>query len=412
MSLLLEKIIRQILLEQRAVAKLKDMPDAEWQKAKAEGAVMAFQVVVRGTSDTKAIKRLVQSVITASTGAETDTKISIGADSRFATQPSKYDPDRPKYCYVMNDPLPKKRQIITVWVMEMPILKSAESAGDEINVKGYAQFRIGKTGLETVSEYNKTYTNLKNEKLLISDFKPLTNLKSKEDTESDVDVNKKSIDTTEKPADKKVVDSPLKSDTEQGLTYPYEIVSVDGKVISTVYSIPGSDYVYVYGGNVWHFMNKKDFEYQQSLPADKRLNIDVSQELTDPALIDTLNQMSGKKVSIPKKQDSTSSNKEQPKKPEEKKKEEPKPKKPEEKKKEERKFTENQKISLKATSVYKRVSSKFEKITKYEVGKETILYKETSADKKYVRVLFKTYFDQNPTAKGKDNTWVPIESIK
>ncbi len=76
----------------------------ETTKARNAGAVHAYGVLVKGTSNEYDIKELVYGASLASVGTSTDNVVAIGQSSKYANG---------DYNYVMSDPLPKKRPPLT-----------------------------------------------------------------------------------------------------------------------------------------------------------------------------------------------------------------------------------------------------------------------------------------------------------
>jgi hypothetical protein len=166
MSSILENLIRTYLIEGRTVAKLRGVSAKETAEARAAGAVHAYAVLVKGTSTPSTIIDLVEAATAASSGAETDSTISVGKRSKFANG---------DYVYVMSDPLPKNRQTITVWILKNPFLLSTTSDQELVNsFTSPARNFIGNAALFTMSAYNQEI------KKLDVNVTPITDLKSKE----------------------------------------------------------------------------------------------------------------------------------------------------------------------------------------------------------------------------------------
>ena len=411
MSIILEQIIRQILLEQRPVASIKQISNKEEALAQTDGAVMAYAVRVKRASDPRAVKDLVLGATLASTGTETDDVTAVGKSSKYAVKVGL----NAKYIYVMSDPLPKKNQTILVW-----ILPNMLSAAIDINNKkqqvldpsqsfssGEISDRIGFAVLYTVTEYNNKIKKLQQDsktlKTQIQDIPLIKNLKSVSDLKIDYTNTyqqqepedlEQSIDVDPRDVFKPEPDEPIKNkDAEDDdnivkpevkvFTYPYKFTNKDGKEF-TIYTLNDTDpYVYTFTDNSYWKTVKKEFEASKPNP--------TSTQVTDEATINKLNTLTGNKVTV---------NKEQPK-PQEKKKE-----KPEEKKKE-RTFTQGQTLTIKpksafyswnsATNSFEREGATHEK----ENTSGKYLGKSKSQAGKYIRVKFKD-----------GEFWVNISSIK
>lgn len=158
MSTILERIIRQTLLEKMIVSTLKSASDKQFAKAKASGAMFAYAVKVRGTNNPAQIILEVSTVSQSSTNPSGDISIAaIGSTSKYATK---------NYIYVMSDPLPKNRQLINVWIMPYPSafnkLKDIEAGGKDkgviqqtsVTVTKRSPNMIGEAQLIPVKQYN------------------------------------------------------------------------------------------------------------------------------------------------------------------------------------------------------------------------------------------------------------------
>ncbi len=166
MSLILEKFIRTYLIEGRTVAKLRNASAKDTASARAAGAVYAYNVLVKGTSDKNEILQLVKAATEASTGTSTDSREVVGDSSKFATI---------EYVYVVSDPLSKKRQTITVWILKSPFLAASSDESNAVFTASTRSF-IGSAAMFTKSKYNEEI------KKIDTPIKPveLKDLKSKE----------------------------------------------------------------------------------------------------------------------------------------------------------------------------------------------------------------------------------------
>lgn len=171
MSTLLEDIIRTYLIEGRTVAKIRNVSAAETAVARRAGAVHSYAVLVKGTKNSEDIINLVQAATLASTGADTENKVAVGQTSKFANG---------DYCYVMSDPLPKKRQIIVV-----RIFKTTDITKNHLNIKNATSSyetagNIGASDFFTVTLFKQLLIGEK------QDTTPVDDLKSNESEASDI----------------------------------------------------------------------------------------------------------------------------------------------------------------------------------------------------------------------------------
>ena len=170
MSMILENLIRTYLIEGRTVAKLRNASAEDIVKSRGEGAVYAYNVLVKGTSNTDEIIQLVKAATEASTGTSTDSREVVGDSSKFANG---------DYAYVISDPLPKKRQIITVWIVKNFIIPADSGI---TNTSFSTRSFIGSAPMFTKSRYNYIVKNIN------TPNKPaeLKDLKSKDSEASDI----------------------------------------------------------------------------------------------------------------------------------------------------------------------------------------------------------------------------------
>jgi hypothetical protein len=368
MSIILEQIIRQVLLEQRTVAKIKQISAQEEMLAKSKGAVQAYAVLVKGTNNTLEIQDLVLSATLASVGAETESVESVGVRSKYAND---------KYVYVMSDPdsTSKKRQRILVYILPNPFKNWKGRPEDNLPWQLIHTGTIGDASLMTLTDYNNNLevTKSSNQKLNIDvPDEPDEPIKNK-DAEDDDNIVKPEVKV---------------------FTYPYKFTNKDGKEF-TIYTLNDTDpYVYTFTDNSYWKTDKKEFEASKPNP--------TSTQVTDEATINKLNTLTGNKVTVNKEQPKPEEKKkENPKKPEEKKKE-----KPEEKKKE-RTFTVGETVTVKPKSAFYSWNSATNSFDKLGTTDPKItmsgkyLGKSKSQGGKYIRVKFK-----------EGEFWVNISSIK
>jgi hypothetical protein len=158
MSIILEQIIRQTLLEKSIRSVLKNASDKQFAKAKAAGAVFAYAVKVMGTSDpAQIILEVAASSLTSTNPSGDLTVAGVGIGSKYATK---------KYIYVMSQPLSKNRQLVNIWIMPYPEafnkLTGIEAGGKDkgvvrqtgVAVTKQSPNKIGDAELIPVKQYN------------------------------------------------------------------------------------------------------------------------------------------------------------------------------------------------------------------------------------------------------------------
>lgn len=370
MSLVLEEIIRHILLEQRTVAKIKQISAQEETLAKSKGAVQAYAILVKGTNNTLEIQDLVLAATLSSTGAETESAESVGVRSKYATD---------TYVYVMSDPesSSKKRQRILVYILPNPFKNWKGRMEDNLPLQLTQVGSIGDASLMTLTDYN-------------------TNLEVTKSSEQ-----KLNIDVTNEP------DNIVKSEEQEFVYFPdgYTAKPLKGKEFK-VYTLNDQDnYVYTIKDNSYQKTLKTDFE-------EKWANgIKITAEpVTDSDTIEKLNKITKQNIPI--------QSAEQPKKetkPEEPEKVEPKKEtKPEDKKKEaddkkkkeledkkkkeaddkkkkeeiEKKLVKGKKIIIAPTNIYIKENGKYKNIGRAN-DNSVVEFVEKTADGKYIKVKFK-----------------------
>jgi len=382
MSLILEQIIRHILLEQRTVAKIKQISNKEWATAKAAGAVHAYAVKVKGTSNSAEIKELVQAATLASVGGETDDSVSVGGSSKYATE---------KYEYVMSDPKSEKRQRINVWIMPA-LAHTSKDDEDGFTVTANKQFRIGQSVLtlsilSLVSEYNERAELFKKPKI--------NNLKTSEDTEEDQSKKSDPNSTTGQDTDNPFLKKSEPADATKKITYPYEWETKERGLVD-VYTLNDADtnvYTFNDKDQKWYQMNKTEFE--QRYNTGKEITTEIF-EVSDPDLIAKLNKLANIEpidsqnkeklpVTEPEKKKNTPTEPENKKTP---------PK--------EKTYKSGDKIKLNSTKVYQYKNGTFEHIQDYKTDSSVIKYISKSKNGKYAYVEF----------PGSKKYWVPVSSIK
>ena len=415
MNLILEQIIRHILLEQRTVGKIKSISDKVKNLAKADGALMAYAIKVKGTSDPEKIKQLVIGATMASTGGDTESSEPVGSGSKYGRS---YDSTTgvSEYRYVMSKPISKKNQLIYVWIIPNKLDefnktlndKSADKSGsDIINVVAKNLDKIGAAPLVTIDEYNSQINDYNKQSKefnlpTLTPLKNLSSLKSEEqpeepeskETKPNQDVNQDIYLDEPKTGESKVdmnVDTGLKSEPRQTITYPYEFTNAEG-VKLTIYTLSDSDEnVYTNIDGKWVKTNKERFERGTSIGPD---------EVTDKQTIQKLNALTGQPITpaqVKSKQQlkPADTNKKD------------KQKSDTNIKPVDRKFKANEALTLSKTTLYEYniTNNTVKRIGSYDParGKEPTEYRRTSADKKYIQVYFK---------KSKVLAWVPYNTVK
>jgi hypothetical protein len=258
---LLEQIIRKTLFEDRTVGKIRNATAEITKDARAFGAVHAYSVLVKGTSNREAILNNVLAVTIANTGTDTDAVKSIGKNSKFATD---------KFVYICSNPESKNRQIVNVWIVPIAILNKLakqEPGPDEpfhgFDVVGTAPiidkyilssyYKISGSGLDKLKggSYDVDKPSDKEIEDLTAKEKEYYKLHPEEKPKDDKKTDDNKIDDI-KPQD----DSSLK----QTITYPYTIQKGTSKG-NIIYTTADSDpWVYVKDNDLWLTAKKSEFE--------------------------------------------------------------------------------------------------------------------------------------------------------
>jgi hypothetical protein len=256
---ILEHIIKSILLEDRIVAKTGDrISKSEYNKAKAAGAVHAFTVLVKGTSDiTKILDMAVKAI--SKSQSDSEMKISVGEESKFADG---------TYIYLISNPVSKNRQNLVVWIIKNPGVSSKTSAD-----KKDSDVKIS-TSDTTDIDTSKTKTE--------PEIK-VSRLKYRYIGESPL-LTKKQLDSAKL---KTTIDtSALQTMTDDVEKYPINWRDKDG-VTWGVYTTSYSDkMVYIKSGESWFSVSKDKFEREMdNLVAGDLFN----DRVTDEDLLTKLN---------------------------------------------------------------------------------------------------------------------------
>ena len=149
---LLETLIKQVLFEQRTVAKIRNASAKMTAEARKAGAVHAYAVLVKGTSNPRDIQDLVEAATNASVGGDTET-VAVGKNSKFGNG---------NYMYVCSTPKSDKRQLINVWIAPTSVIQSLPD--HEQPIEGEEQAKQG---------FTKIGNSVMLTKLQLSQFKDL-----------------------------------------------------------------------------------------------------------------------------------------------------------------------------------------------------------------------------------------------
>lgn len=230
------------------------------------GAVHAYSVLVKGTSNREAILNNVLAVTIANTGTDTDAVKSIGKNSKFATD---------KYVYICSNPESKNRQVVNVWIVPIAILNKLAKQEPEpkesfhgFDVVGTAPivekwnlaqyYKISGTGLDKLKGGSYDVTDLSDKEIedLLTKEKEYYKLHPEEKPKDDKKIDDKKTD------DNKIDD--IKPEDElslnQTITYPYTIQSgtAKGNIIYTTANL--DPWVYVKDNDLWLTTKKSEFE--------------------------------------------------------------------------------------------------------------------------------------------------------
>lgn len=279
---LLEQIIRKTLFEDRTVGKIRNATAEITKDARAFGAVHAYSVLVKGTSNREAILNNVLAVTIANTGADTDTVKSIGKNSKFATD---------KFVYICSNPESKNRQIVNVWIVPIAILNklgrrevnsteplrgfdvvgTAPIIDKELLASYYKTSGTGLTKLKGTYNYASDLSDkeIEDAEKAKAEYYKLHPDEKEKDIQLDLDLKKDQeeyykLHPEEKPKDdiKPIDDIKPKDDSslKQTITYPYTIQKGTSKG-NIIYTTSDSDpWVYVKNNDLWLTAKKSEFE--------------------------------------------------------------------------------------------------------------------------------------------------------
>jgi hypothetical protein len=179
MSLVLENIIRQVLLE-AVSGTLKNASKKQLAKAEKAGAKFAYAVKIKGETSPVTIARLISNVSETSAPSSDPMTVSVGTGGPYATK---------NYIYVHSEPIGKKRQLINVWIMpkseKWKELIDVEAGGKDkdgvrrktVPVTELSTNRIGGAILISVKRYNNEAIQLGIPELQIDSEEDLTGSK-------------------------------------------------------------------------------------------------------------------------------------------------------------------------------------------------------------------------------------------
>lgn len=260
---LLEQIIRKTLFESRTVAKIRNATANMTAAARQAGAVHAYAVLVKGTSNETDIESLIEAATNASVGGD-ETEMAVGKTSKFANG---------EYTYVCSAPESKKRQLINVWIMPNAII---EAMPDRENpTKDVKQARSGFTKIGNSTMLTKTQ---------LSDFKDLQSILSTLkggviNTDFPIGDDETDDNVDNKPVTKNEHTEWLNKNQTKNVTFPYTwyTFNTDNTTLeTTVYKatiLDNKEYLYTYlkDLNVWLVMKDPEkfiptIEKQQSDP--------------------------------------------------------------------------------------------------------------------------------------------------
>ena len=228
MKNLLENVIRTFLFEARTVGKIKSLSQKELKAAQATGAVWAYSVLVKGTSNPTEILDLVNGATDASTGSDTESRVAVGKSSKFANG---------EYWYVVAEPKAENRQLVLVRIMPKLQEPSANVKVDS-EATSTARIRVFKSPMMTETTYNATvkkYNEIGNTKYDELESMTLTNDTDDKETSNDV-----------------VNDSPKVKG------YPFDWTTSTG-TFKVYTKSPQDSFIYV-KGDKWYWLDKTEFE--------------------------------------------------------------------------------------------------------------------------------------------------------
>lgn len=270
---LLEQIIRKTLFESRTVAKIRNATANMTAAARKAGAVHAYAVLVKGTSNETDIESLIEAATNASVGGS-ETEMAVGKTSKFANG---------EYTYVCSELESKKRQLINIWIMPNAIIEAMPDREGTTKDK-IKQARGGFTKIGNSTMLTKTQLSGFKDLDFVDTLKTLKggvlNPAIPGDEETDDNVDNKTDDTVNnKPVTKNERTEWLSKNQTKNVTFPYTwyTYNTDNTTLeTTVYKatiLDNKEYLYTYlkDLNAWLVMKDPEkfiptIEKQQSDP--------------------------------------------------------------------------------------------------------------------------------------------------
>ena len=393
---LLETLIKQILFEQRrTVAKIKNASAKMTAAARKVGAVHAYAILVKGTSNLNDILNLVEAATLASTSGD-DNAVAVGKGSKFANG---------EYTYVCSQPDNDKRQLINIWIVPNSIINKLPNHEQPLNGatpdkrNGFARIgssiMITKDVLSLFKDFNSFEVNNEWAELKSEIWTLTEPIEDQPDLDNKTYVDNVNTDNQNQSTDVKVADlNTTNPDDIQSTDYKFNGYPFKWQGQFDVYTMSDSDeWVYVKdNSNTWYTMKKTDFESNytdvkkiQNLmtPLNKKGIINVTTKFglpsqnnleklntttnvtdklvnTDKTKIEKLNSLKTKKGTL---------------------------------------F-----INIAKTPVYQYKNKQWKKIADYDPSdRQYIAYLGHSSDYKYIRVKF---------VKDQLTAWVPTSTVK
>jgi hypothetical protein len=249
MKNLLENIIKSVLFEQRTVGKIRSLSASDLQAARKTGAIWAYAVLVKGTNNPEDILNLVEAATLASTGEDTESRVAIGKNGKFADG---------NYYYVVSMPTDKNRQLVLVRIVDK-LIEPKSPVPIDFSIDLTAIHRIGRSRMVTETSYNDLVSAYNNSGT--TNYTPIEPMVIKTPVEKIKDLinPEPEVSTTTSTTN---TDSKTDDDSEneiKTIVYPYNWTAKNGTY--TVYTMSATDpYVYVKAANKWYYLLKTDFE--------------------------------------------------------------------------------------------------------------------------------------------------------
>ena len=246
---LLEQIIQKALFESRTVAKIRNATAKMTSLARKAGAVHAYAVLVKGTSNQSDIEGLIEAATLASSGGD-DTVMSVGRSSKFSDG---------SYTYVCSEPDEKTRQLINVWIVPNAIIEALPDHPESVDGEEQAKQGFTKIG----NSIMMTKLQLSYIKVLdVTEFQKLSS-----ETISWLPADVKDTDDLKEPDIKKDDRTEwLSKNQTKNVTFPYTWYTYnnDGTTLeTTVYKatiLDNKEYLYTYLKDLDNWLIMKDPE--------------------------------------------------------------------------------------------------------------------------------------------------------